>query len=110
MPDHFWTVDRVHVLGGGSAGFMAAIALKKKLPALSVRVIRSKEIGVIGVGEGSTPPMTRFLHDYIGVGEKKFFQTARPSWKLGLKFIWGQRPWFHYTFGQHLEVAQAGLS
>jgi tryptophan halogenase len=106
----FWTVDRVIVLGGGSAGFMAAIALKRKLPGLSVRVVRSKEIGVIGVGEGSTPPMTRFLHDYIQVGEKMFFETARPSWKLGLKFIWGERPWFHYPFGPHLEMVPNGLT
>src|SRR4051812_12496860 len=109
MSGDFWTVDRVIVLGGGSAGFMAAIALKRKLPTLHVRVIRSKDIGVIGVGEGSTPPMTRFLHDYVQVGERKFFETARPTWKLGLKFIWGQRPGFHYPFGPHLEAPPPGL-
>ena len=101
-------VDRVIVLGGGSAGFIAAIALKAKIPALAIRVIRSKDIGVIGVGEGSTPPMTRFLHDFIGVGQKKFFETAKPTWKLGLKFIWGPRPSFHYPFGHHLETVFAG--
>lgn len=103
-------VDRIIVLGGGSAGFIAAIALKARIPALSIRVIRSKEIGVIGVGEGSTPPMTRFLHDFIGVGQKKFFDIARPTWKLGLKFIWGARPSFHYPFGHHLEAVPQGLS
>ena len=103
-------VDRVIVLGGGSAGFIAAIALKAKIPALSIRVIRSKDIGVIGVGEGSTPPMTRFLHDFIGVGQKKFFEIAKPTWKLGLKFIWGDRPSFHYPFGHHLEAVPQGLS
>lgn len=108
--DQPWTVKNVIILGGGSAGFLAAIALKSKLAGLSVEVIRSKEIGIIGVGEGSTPPMTRFLHEYIGVGLKKFFEVAQPSWKLGLKFIWGSRPFFHYPFGVHLEGTPASLS
>jgi len=93
-------VNHVLVLGGGSAGFMAALALKSKLPALRVTVVRSKDIGIIGVGEGSTVPLTHFLHDYLGVGMKKFHETAQPTWKLGLKFLrWGSRPSFYYTFG-----------
>ncbi|HEV8604472.1 MAG TPA: tryptophan halogenase family protein [Tepidisphaeraceae bacterium] len=93
-------VNKVIVLGGGSAGFMAAIALKVKLPALQVLVIRSKDIGIIGVGEGSTVPLTKFLHEYLQVGQKKFLEVAQPTWKLGLRFIWGppQRPRFFYTF------------
>lgn len=97
-------VRKVVVLGGGSAGFMAAMALKFKLPALSVRVIRSKDIGIIGVGEGSTGGLTDFLHKYMQIGMKKFHEVAQPSWKLGLKFIWGPRPYFNYTFGPGLEV------
>ena len=79
---------------------MAAIALKAKLPALAVTVVRSKDIGIIGVGEGSTIQLTRFLHDYVGVGPKKFHEVAQPTWKLGLRFLrWGPRPFFFYTFG-----------
>ena len=71
-------INRVIVLGGGSAGFLAALALKRKLPQLDVTVIRSKDIGIIGVGEGSTPGLTRFLHEYIYISTKKFFQVAEP--------------------------------
>ncbi|HEV8377701.1 MAG TPA: FAD-dependent oxidoreductase [Tepidisphaeraceae bacterium] len=94
------SINKVIVLGGGSAGFMAAIALKVKLPQLAVRVIRSKDIGIIGVGEGSTIPLTKFLHEYLQVGHKKFLEVAQPTWKLGLRFIWGppQRQRFFYTF------------
>src|SRR5688500_1164000 len=91
-------VNTVIVLGGGSAGFMAALALKVKLPQLAVRVIRSPAIGIIGVGEVSTIILTKFLHEQLGVGFKQFLQVARPTWKLGLKFIWGPHPHFHYTF------------
>ena len=97
------TVTRVLVLGGGSAGFMAGIALKAKNPALEVRVLRSKDIGIIGVGEGSTLALTRFLHEFVGVGPKKFFEVAQPTWKLGLRFLWGSRPYFNYSFGPGMD-------
>src|SRR3954454_7229231 len=102
-------VNKVIVLGGGSAGFMAAMALRAKVPGLRVTVIRSRDIGIIGVGEGSSFPLTRFLHQYLNVGQKKFFEVANPSWKLGLKFVWGRRPFFHYTFGSGLEHKLDGL-
>ena len=91
-------IKRVVILGGGSAGFIAALALKSKLPHLEVQVIRSKDIGIIGVGEGSTPALTRFLHDYLGMNMKKFFAVAQPTWKLGLRFLWGPRPYFNFSF------------
>jgi tryptophan halogenase len=91
-------IKRVVILGGGSAGFIAALALKSKLPHLEVQVIRSKDIGIIGVGEGSTPALTRFLHDYLGMNMKKFFAVAQPTWKLGLRFLWGARPYFNFSF------------
>ena len=47
--------QNVLVLGAGSAGLIAAISLKGKIPQLAVRVVRSPDIGVIGVGEGTTP-------------------------------------------------------
>ena len=96
------TVKKVIVLGGGSAGFMAALSLKVRMPDLRVVVIRSKDIGIIGVGEGSTIALTRFLHEYLKVGMKKFHEVAQPTWKLGLRFLWGPRPLFHYTFATGL--------
>jgi tryptophan 7-halogenase len=92
-------VRNVIVLGGGSAGFLAALTLKLKLPDLPVRVIHSSDLGIIGVGEGSTVVLTRFLHQYLRLAPSKFFEIAQPTWKLGLKFIWGPRDSFHYTFG-----------
>ncbi len=93
------TVKSVIVLGGGSAGFMAAGALKLYLSDLDVTVVRSKDIGVIGVGEGSTIALTDFLHQFLRVRPGTFFEVARPTWKLGLRFVnWGPRARFHYGF------------
>jgi tryptophan 7-halogenase len=102
-------VSSVIVLGGGSAGFMAALALKKTMPNLKVQVIRSRDIGIIGVGEGSTPILVQFLHKLLQVPLQSFFEKVRPTWKLGLKFIWGPRPAFHYTFGQQVTQPAPGL-
>lgn len=89
---------------------MAAIALRSRLPAVQVTVIRSKDIGIIGVGEGSTVSLTDFLHRYLQIPPKQFFEVARPTWKLGLKFIWGPRPYFHYTFNPlQLDGKPAGM-
>ncbi|HET6247235.1 MAG TPA: FAD-dependent oxidoreductase [Tepidisphaeraceae bacterium] len=96
-------IKKIIVLGGGSAGFIAALTLKSKIPALDVLVIRSKDIGIIGVGEGSTYALTSFLHEYLRVNEKKFFSIARPTFKLGLRFIWGPRPHFNYSFGPSVD-------
>jgi tryptophan halogenase len=97
-------VKHVLVLGGGSAGFMAALALKVRLPQLNVTMVRSSDLGIIGVGEGSTKAMTHFLHHTLRVDMRQFFAVARPTWKLGLRFIWGPRPYFNYTFGPQLET------
>lgn len=88
------TIRQVLVLGGGSAGFIAAMTLKKRLPELEVTVIRSKEIGIIGVGEGTTVAIPKHLHGYLGLDQGEFYRKAEPTWKLGIRFIWGKRPFF----------------
>lgn len=103
-------VKRVLVLGGGSAGFLAAITLKSKLPNLDVRVIRSKEIGIIGVGEGSTTSVSDHLFQFCGIHPKPFYERVDPVWKLGLRFIWGNRPYFDLCFTDQLDTQISGFS
>lgn len=92
-------IRKIIVLGGGSAGFMAAMALRSRVPRnVCIRLIRSPDIGVIGVGEGSTASLTHFLHSFLKVPPRQLFEIARPTWKLGLKFLWGPLPHFFYSF------------
>jgi tryptophan halogenase len=86
------------VVGGGSAGFLAAITLKARLPHLDVSVVRSKEIGIIGVGEASTGILPAVLHGYLGIDQREFYLKAEPVWKLGIRFLWGSRSYFDYSF------------
>ena len=98
------------ILGGGSAGFIAAITLKKKLPELRVRVIRSPDIGVIGVGEGTTAAFPRHFFEYLKLKPQDFYAGAEPTWKLGIKFLWGPRREFYYTFNKEYNTAGRSCS
>jgi tryptophan halogenase len=92
-------IQRIHVLGGGSAGFLAAISLKIKLPELQVSVVRSSQMGVIGVGEATTFAFPNYLHGRLRIDPGEFHRQAQPTWKLGIRFLnWGPRPHFDYTF------------
>jgi tryptophan halogenase len=95
----------IGVIGGGTAGYFAAIALKRSVPARRVTVVESSKIPIIGVGEATTPPMVPFLHHVLGIDVVDFFARVQPTWKLGIRFDWGPRPFFTYPFGDAELVA-----
>jgi tryptophan halogenase len=104
------TVRKVIVLGGGSAGFIAAVTLKRRLPRLEVTVLRSPDIGVIGVGEGTTAAFPRHFFENLKLKPRHFYADAQPTWKLGLKFLWGARSEFYYAFMTEYEQHAPELS
>ena len=68
-------INKIVVVGGGSAGWMTAATLIKEFPGKSISVIESKDVPTVGVGEstlGSIRQWTRF----IGLDEKSFFATT----------------------------------
>jgi tryptophan halogenase len=92
-------IQRILVLGGGSAGFLAAISLKIKIPDLHVSVVRSKDMGVIGVGEATTFAFPNYLHGRLKIEPGELHRNAQPTWKLGIRFLnWSPRSHFDYTF------------
>ena len=97
------------VLGGGSAGLIAALTLKRVLTGATVRVVRSTEIGVIGVGESTTPNVPFHFFEYLGLNRKRFYATCQPTWKCGVHFLWGSRPSFEYPFELQLDVRHPEL-
>jgi tryptophan halogenase len=102
-------IQNVLVLGAGSAGLLCAISLKVKIPQLTVKVVRSGEVGVIGVGESTTPQLPRFLFDYLKITKRHFCSVANPTWKMGIHFIWGQRESFEYTFDFAMDAQWSDL-
>ena len=67
------------IIGGGSAGFLTAITLRRLLPDMEVSLVRSTKVPIIGVGESTTPFVPRHLHDYLGIDRRAFFEQVAPS-------------------------------
>ena len=86
------------ILGGGSAGFLAALTLRVRFPKIPITLLRSSELGIIGVGEGTFAFVPHHLHGYLGIDPAEFLRETRPTWKLGTRFLWGTRDHFNYTF------------
>ncbi|HET8683998.1 MAG TPA: tryptophan 7-halogenase, partial [Micromonosporaceae bacterium] len=57
-------IRRIGVIGGGTAGYLTAVALKTRRPWLDVTLVESPSIPIIGVGEATVSYMTLFLHHY----------------------------------------------
>lgn len=82
---------KICVVGGGTAGFVAALILKKSYPDFTVDVIRSSKIGTIGVGEGSTEHWSAFM-DFIGIQAGDLIKNTDATFKSGIMFQdWSNR-------------------
>lgn len=73
------------VLGGGTAGWIAALFLNYKNPSADITVIESSEIGILGAGEGTTPHFVSFL-ELMNIDLKKFVENTKATIKQGIKF------------------------
>lgn len=103
-------IQKVVVLGGGSAALLAVAALVRHLPDIEVVTVRSSKIGIIGVGEGTIATIGRFLHDYLGIDPLRFHREVHPSIKLGIQFIWGAENPYHYSFAPQFSQANPAQS
>jgi tryptophan halogenase len=96
-------MNNLVVVGGGTAGWITALYTKKMLPNHRVTLIQSPEIGIIGVGEGSTAIFVRFL-EMIGITGDEFFEQTSGTIKNGINFEnWhGDGTRYFHAFGDKL--------
>ena len=93
-------VSKIVILGGGSAGWIAAnaFATRWRDTGLEITLIESPAIGTVGVGEGSTPRLKVFFDD-IGVEESDWMPRCKATYKNGISFAgWSTRPGFERYF------------
>lgn len=77
----------VVIVGGGSAGWITALMVKRFIGWASITVIESSEIGIIGAGEGTTPQFVSYFLDRVGISVADLIRNTGATIKMGVKFV-----------------------
>lgn len=91
------TIEKIVIVGGGTAGWLAANHLAKTLisnenSTVSLTLIESPNIPTVGVGEGTVPLMRQSLQE-LGISETEFITQCDATFKQGIKFVdWVHNP------------------
>ena len=103
--------NKIFIVGGGSAGWMAAATLISQFPNKDITVIESPNIPTVGVGESTLGQINRWL-DLLNIKDEDFMPYTDASYKLSIRFenfYKNGDGGFHYPFGEVIENNKIGL-
>lgn len=97
-------VKSLLVVGGGTAGLISAMILKKRLN-IKIDVVHSRNIGIIGVGEGSTEHFKQFM-EFVGIPQWELIRECDATYKGGIMFEgWSNNSYMHLVSANFLHKA-----
>jgi len=89
------------ILGGGNSGYISALILKKAFPEMQIQIIESKNIGIIGVGEGSTEHWNKFLN-HVDINPLEMIWECGATYKAGIFYKnWKKKDYYHIVSGDY---------
>ena len=95
-------IREIAIIGGGTAGWMAAVSLAKVLgnTGVRIRLVESEQIGTVGVGEATVPPILDFIRQ-LGIDEDEIVREIKATFKLGIGYRDWTRPgdFYFHPFG-----------
>ena len=93
-------LKKIVIVGGGTAGWMTAMIFAKSMihRGVEIALVESPTVGIIGVGEGSTPWLRGFF-DSLGIEEAEWMPACNATYKCGITFdSWSTKPGFERYF------------
>jgi len=100
-------IENVVILGGGTAGWMAASYLQKAFGGrVKITLIEAASVPKIGVGEATIPNLQRVFFDFLGIKEEEWMRHCNAAFKIAVKFQNWRKPreqgtddHFYHCFG-----------
>ena len=98
-------LDNIIVVGGGNAGYISALILKQSFPYKSVKIIESKSIGTVGVGESSSEQFADFC-SFCNISSLDLVLRAKATFKNGIYF----KDWSNADYLHHINTTNCASS
>jgi tryptophan halogenase len=85
------------VVGGGTAGWITALYAQKMFPEENIVLVESKDLGILGAGEGSTPNII-FLLDFLNIPLSEVIKNTNATIKNAVRFTnWSSKKDYYYS-------------
>ena len=103
-------MKNILIVGGGTAGWITALMVKRKMPNFNVSLVESDEIGILGAGEGTTPNFVEIM-DWLGIPLTDLIENTGCTIKNGIKFTnWTpKKDYYYHNFGSQIPSISPNL-